>query len=113
MNNDRDALIAGLISMAGFLKAHPQIPTSIAPVTLRAFPDNGSDDDMRTEVDKVAALIGTEIDPHHLPHDHYMTGIGFGPVRYEFIAILAAARARHAADDSYRGCIQIDTTQEP
>ncbi|MEV4390697.1 hypothetical protein [Nonomuraea sp. NPDC049607] len=112
MHNDRDALIAGLISMAGFLKAHPQIPTSIAPVTLRAFPDNGSDDDMRAEVDKVAALLGTEIDHHHLPHDHYMTGIGFGPVRYEFIAILAAARARHAADDSYRGCIQIDTTQE-
>ncbi|SET90306.1 hypothetical protein [Nonomuraea wenchangensis] len=112
MNNDRDALIAGLIAMAGFLKTHPQIPTSIAPVTIRAFPTRGSDDDMRAEVDRVAALLGTEIDSHHLPYDHYMTGIGFGPVRYEFIAILAAARARHAADDSYRGCVQIDSTQE-
>lgn len=112
MNNDRDALIAGLIALAGFLKAHAQVPTSVSPVTIRAFPANGSDDDMRAEVDKVAALLGTEIDPDHLPYDHYMTGIDFGPVRYEFTAILATARARHAAADSYRNCIQTDTTQE-
>ncbi|MEV0312299.1 hypothetical protein [Nonomuraea fuscirosea] len=112
MSNDRDALIAGLIAVAGFLKAHPQVPTSIAPVIIRAFPVNGPDDEMRAEVDKVAAVLGTEIDADHLPYDHYMTGIGFGPVRYEFIAILAAARARHAAVDSYRECIQTDDTQE-
>ncbi|MFI6637539.1 hypothetical protein ACIBI7_52390 [Nonomuraea fuscirosea] len=112
MSNDRDALIAGLISAAGFLKAHPQVPTSIAPVIIRAFPANGPDDEMRAEVDKVAAVLRTEIDADHLPYDHYMTGIGFGPVRYEFIAILAAARARHAAVDSYRECIQTDDTQE-
>ncbi len=112
MSNDRDALIAGLISVAGFLKAHPQVPTSIAPVIIRAFPANGPDDEMRAEVDKVAAVLGTEIDADHLPYDHYMTGIGFGPVRYEFIAILATARARHAAVDSYRECIQTDDTQE-
>ncbi|GAA3669040.1 hypothetical protein GCM10022224_036420 [Nonomuraea antimicrobica] len=112
MSNDRDTLIAGLIALAGFLKAHPQVPTSIAPVIIRAFPANGPDDEMRAEVDQVAALLGTEIDPYHLPYDHYMTGIDFGPVRYEFIAILATARARHAAENSYRDCIQTDNTQE-
>ncbi|TMR93035.1 hypothetical protein [Nonomuraea basaltis] len=112
MHNDRDALIAGLIALAGFLKANSQVPTSVAIVTIRAFPANGPDDQMRAEVDKVAALLGTEIDPDHLPHGHYMTGIDFGPVRYEFTAILAAARARHAAVDSYRDCIRTDNTQE-
>jgi hypothetical protein len=108
MNNDRDALIAGLIALAGFLKANPEVPTSVAPVIIRGFPANGTDEQMCAEVDKVAALLGTEIDPDHLPHGHYMTGIAFGPVTYEFTAILAAARARHAAVDSYRDCIQTD-----
>ncbi|MFG1685188.1 hypothetical protein ACGFNP_33855 [Nonomuraea sp. NPDC049269] len=110
MHDDRAALIAGLIALAGFLKAIPEVPVSPAPVTVRAFPDNGPDDQMRAEVDKVADLLGTEIDPAHLPHGHYMTGIDFGPVRYEFTAILAAARARHAAEDSYRGCITPNNT---
>ncbi|WP_336216532.1 hypothetical protein [Nonomuraea sp. LPB2021202275-12-8] len=108
MHNDRDALIAGLIALAGFLKANPQVPTSVAPVIIRAFPANGPDNEICAEVDKVAALLGTEIDPDHLPHGHYMTGIAFGPVSYEFTAILATARARHAAVDSYRDCIQTD-----
>ncbi|MFI7230625.1 hypothetical protein ACIBO5_46090 [Nonomuraea angiospora] len=108
MNNERDALIAGLIALAGFLKAHPEVPVSVAPVIIRAFPANGPDHQMRAEVDKVAALLGTEIDPDHLPHGHYMTAIDFGPVRYEFTAILAAVRARHAAVDSYRDCIKTD-----
>ncbi|MEU0565172.1 hypothetical protein ABZ297_07240 [Nonomuraea sp. NPDC005983] len=110
MHNERDALIAGLIALAGFLKARPQVPVSVAPVIIRAFAANGPDRQMRAEVDAVAALLDTEIDPEHLPHGHYMTAIGFGPVRYEFIAILAAARARHAAEDSYRGCITPDNT---
>ncbi|TYB53441.1 hypothetical protein FXF51_49200 [Nonomuraea sp. PA05] len=108
MHNDRDVLIAGLIALAGFLKANPQVPTSVAPVIIRGFPANGPDDQLRAEVDKVAALLGTGIDPDHLPHGHYMTGISFGPVTYEFTAILAVARARHAAVDSYRDCIQTD-----
>jgi hypothetical protein len=108
MRNDRDALIAGLIALAGFLKANPEVPVSLAPVILRAFPANGPDHQMRAEVDKVAALLGTEIDPDHLPYGHYMTAIDFGPVRYEYTALLAAARARHAAADSYRDSIKID-----
>ncbi|MEV4015693.1 hypothetical protein AB0J35_34845 [Nonomuraea angiospora] len=108
MNNERDPLIAGLIALAGFLKARPEVPVSVAPVIIRAFPANGPDHQMCAEVDKVAALLGTEIDRDHLPHGHYMTAIDFGPVRYEFTAILAAARARHAAVDSYRDCIKTD-----
>ncbi|AQZ68591.1 unnamed protein product [[Actinomadura] parvosata subsp. kistnae] len=108
MNNDRNALIAGLIALAGFLKANPQVPTSIAPVIIRGFPSNDTDEQMCAEVDKVAALLGTDIDRDHLPHGHYMTSISFGPVTYEFTAILATARARHAAVDSYRDCIQTD-----
>ncbi|MBF8186252.1 hypothetical protein ITP53_10940 [Nonomuraea sp. K274] len=110
MHDHRRALINGLLNLAIFLETHPDVPISISPVAIRAFPAKGPDDQMRAEVEKVAALLGTEIDPAHVPHGHYMTGIDFGPVHYEFIAILAAARALHAAQDSYRDCITPDNT---
>ncbi|GAA3112842.1 hypothetical protein [Nonomuraea salmonea] len=108
MQYERDALIAGLIALAGLLKANPKLPIPVAPVVAHAFPDRGPDDEMRAEVDKVADLLGTEIDPAHTPYGHYQTAIEFGPVRYEFTAILAAARAHHDAVNSYRDSVQID-----
>ncbi|MGA4993830.1 hypothetical protein [Nonomuraea bangladeshensis] len=108
MQNDRDALIAGLIALAGLVKANPELPVPLGSVIIRAFPAKGPDDEMCAAVDRVAVLLGSEIDPDHLPYGHYQTAIEFGPVRYEFTAILAAARARHAAVDSYRDSIEID-----
>lgn len=108
MQDHRRAFINGLLNLAIFLETHPDVPVPLASVAIRAFPAAGSDDQMQAEVDRVAALLGIEIDPTHLPYGHYMAGIAFGPIRYEFTAILAAARARHAAQDSYHGCIQPD-----
>ncbi|MFI7618263.1 hypothetical protein ACIBP6_44295 [Nonomuraea terrae] len=108
MQDHRRAFINGLLNLAIFLEAHPDVPVPLASVAIRAFPAKGTDDEMRAEVDRVAGLLGREIDPGHLPYGHYMTGIEFGPVHYEFTAILAAARAHHAAQDSYQGCIQPD-----
>nr|WP_055504221.1 hypothetical protein [Nonomuraea pusilla] len=105
MDDDRTDLINGLRALAAFLEANPAIPVHLPNVTLNQFPKQGPDDEMCAEVDKVAALLGTEINPRHLPYGHYSTGLSFGPVRYDFTAILAAAHARHHADDSYRGCI--------
>ncbi|MET8864115.1 hypothetical protein ABZW11_14280 [Nonomuraea sp. NPDC004580] len=108
MQYERDALIAGLIALAGLLKANPKLPMPVSPVIAYAFPAKGPDDEMCAEVDKIAALLGSGIDPEQLPYGHYQTAIEFGPVRYEFTAILAAARARYAAIDSYRDSIKID-----
>ncbi|MCC5580426.1 hypothetical protein IMZ11_32890 [Microtetraspora sp. AC03309] len=70
------------------------------------FAKRGSDAEMRTEIDRIAELLETEIDPTDLPYGHYTTGLDFGPIRYEATAILADARTQHAADRSYDGCIQ-------
>jgi hypothetical protein len=112
MHDQRRACINGLLNLAILLESNPDLPVPTASITIRAFPATGPDDEMRAEVDRVATLLGTEIDPNHLPYGHYSTSVTFGPVSYEFTAILAAARARHAAEDSYRDCIQIDNTQE-
>ena len=106
MHDDRTALITGLLDMAAFLEANPEIPVSLSRVTIHAFPGNGSDAEMCSHVDKIAAYMGAEIDRDALAYGHYMTGLDFGPVRYEYTAILAAARARHDAEYTYRGCIK-------
>ncbi|GAA2375972.1 hypothetical protein [Nonomuraea africana] len=105
MRDDRTALITGLLDLAAFLEANPEVPVSLGTVTVHQFPTHGSDAEMCAQVDKVAAVLGTEIDPKDRPYGHYATGLDFGPVRYQFTAILAAARARRQADDSYRGCV--------
>ncbi|MGW3352092.1 hypothetical protein ACWDA3_53110 [Nonomuraea rubra] len=103
--NHRTALINGLLDLAAFLEAHPDLP--IPPsVTVHHFPRQDSDADQRAEIDQLAALLGSEIDYEDFPYDHYGTSRLFGPVEYRAVAVLAAARARFDAETSYRGCIQ-------
>ncbi|MDX3110583.1 hypothetical protein [Nonomuraea angiospora] len=60
------------------------------------------------DIDQIAARIGSTIDQADIPYGHYSTSRFFGPVEYRAVAILAAARARHDAEASYRGCVQPD-----
>ncbi|TDE54112.1 hypothetical protein E1295_15875 [Nonomuraea mesophila] len=108
-HNHRSALINGLLDLAAFLEAHPQVPVS-SSVTVHHFPDQNSDADQRAEIDQIAALVGSEIDYEDSPYGHYATSRLFGPVEYRAVAVLATARARHDAENSYRGCIQPDAT---
>ncbi|MEV4073012.1 hypothetical protein [Nonomuraea fuscirosea] len=103
----RTALINGLLDLAAFLEAHPDVPVS-SSVTVHHFPCQASDADQCAEIDQIAALVGSQIDFEDSPYGHYATSCLFGPVEYRAVAILAAARARHDAETSYRGCIQPD-----
>ncbi|MEV0971387.1 hypothetical protein [Microtetraspora glauca] len=113
---DRMAIVAGLRALADFLEATPAIPAPDFPISIRCFPKRGSDAEIRAEIDHIAELLGTEIDPDDLPFGHYKTGLDFGPVRFEAAAVLAGARARYAAESSYFGCVQpdpINSTTDP
>ncbi|MEW9530828.1 hypothetical protein [Microbispora sp. NPDC049125] len=110
MDNDdhRPALITGLRALADFLEANPAVP---APYRISGchFPTRADDEVMCAEIDQIAALLGSEIDSLRGEYGHYATSIGFGPVTYEAVAILAARRARYQADASYDGCVQPNT----
>lgn len=108
MTKDRNAIITGLRDLADFLDARPDIPIT-GCVPLYHFAARGTDADQRAEIEQIAALLGTPIEAQ-TPYGHYVTTISFGPIQYRAVAITAAARARHDADDSYRGCIQPDPT---
>jgi hypothetical protein len=103
--NHRTAIITGLRDLAAFLEANPGVPVPPHWITINTFPIVACDEQMRAHVDTVAALLGSDIDSDDVPHGHYSTARRFGPIEYSFTAILSAARARHAADGSYRGCI--------
>lgn len=106
MTKDRAAIITGLRDLADFLDAHPDIPIT-GCVPLYHFAHQRTDADQRAEIEQIAARLGSPVEAQ-TPYGHYVTTISFGPIQYRAMAITAAARARHDADDSYRGCIQPD-----
>lgn len=106
MTDDRTALVHGLIQLAAFLQANPKVPAPRG-VTVHHFIPRGDDDQMRAQLDHLAALLGSDIDAEG---GHHCASLFFGPVEYRAVAILADARAKHAAHDSYRGYVTPDTT---
>ncbi|HEU5159534.1 MAG TPA: hypothetical protein VFU43_21230 [Streptosporangiaceae bacterium] len=103
----RPLVIAGLHDLAEFLEANPDLPVPYS-VEVAVFVPRAADRAIRAEVDRVATLLGTEIDPVHVPYGHYDTGLTFGAVQYRLSGILAQARARHAAWSSYHGVVTPD-----
>ncbi|MEU7899998.1 hypothetical protein AB0B45_45090 [Nonomuraea sp. NPDC049152] len=101
----RTALITGLRDLAAFLEANPDVPAPQS-ATIHHFPRQTTDTDLCAEVDQIAACLDAPVDAEQTPHGHYRTSVQFGPVEYRAVAILAAARAQYAADDSYRGCVK-------
>lgn len=106
MTDDRTALIHGLIHLAVFLQANPDVPAPRG-TTVHHFPRDVDDNEMRAQIDAIADVLGTPIDSDG---GHYGTSKFFGPVEYRAVAILSDARTRHAAHDSYYGCITPDNS---
>jgi hypothetical protein len=106
-HTDRTALINGLLDLAAFLETHPEVPVS-SYVVVHHFPEHDNDADMRAEIDQIAARARSQIEFEDSPYGHYATSVWFGPVEYRAVAVLTAARARHAAEASDRGSIQPD-----
>ncbi|MEU6744586.1 hypothetical protein [Streptosporangium sandarakinum] len=105
-SDHRADLARGLVSLAVFTLTHRDVPIpSVVTVTHYA---KGNDEEIRAEIDRIAALLGTTPDPGGAEHDHYTTAISFGPVTYQAVGILSAAHARYQAQTSYEDCITLD-----
>jgi hypothetical protein len=50
-------LIAGLRALADFLQGHPDVPAPLW-TDMYLFPPRGTDEQMRAEIDEIAARIG-------------------------------------------------------
>jgi hypothetical protein len=80
---ERGCLIAGLRALADFLQDHPDVP---APrwADIYVFPPHGRDEQMRAEIDRIAARIETVVTNNA---EHYAAARHFGPVQYRAVAI--------------------------
>ncbi|GGK62765.1 hypothetical protein Ppa06_20940 [Planomonospora parontospora subsp. parontospora] len=105
----RAAFITGLRDLADFIETNPGVPVPRQSTAITYFPEQATDAEMCAEVDRIAGLCGSRIDPAPLPYGHYMITLPFGPLRYEIAAILADARARYGALSSYHGCVTPDS----
>jgi hypothetical protein len=80
---ERGCLIAGIRALADFLQDHPGVP---APrwADIYVFPPRGTDEQMRAEIDGIAARIETVVTNDA---SHYAASRHFGPVQYRAVAI--------------------------
>jgi hypothetical protein len=79
----RARLIGGLLDLAIFLEANPDVPAPQYTDVL-VFPSNGTDAERRAEIDVIAARIGVEA---QAVYGHYIAVRQFGPVQYRAIAV--------------------------
>lgn len=93
----RTAFIGGLRDLAIFLQANPAIPVPTDPTIITYYPEQATDDGLRAEIDRIAALCGTTVDPRLLPLGHYTVARCFGPVHVEWTAVLSTAQ-EHAPE---------------
>ncbi|MEV4183893.1 hypothetical protein AB0J28_20930 [Streptosporangium canum] len=105
----RAAFVTGLRELADFIEANSEVPIPRRSTPVHYFPKRVTDAEMCAEIDRIAELLDTEIDPVHLPYDHYMTTRHFGPISYEAVAILAGARTQQDPSTGYRDRVTPDT----
>jgi len=81
----RAELIKGLRALADYLETNPDIPApSYADVY--TFPPDGACDEMRAEIDIIAARLGSNA-RETADGSHYTVTRSFGPVTYRAAAI--------------------------
>ena len=85
-DSERVRLIAGFRALATFLEDQSDVP---APrwVSVLVFPPDGADSEKQSEIDRIAALTGTEPVDDTAEGRHYTVSACFGPVEYRAVAI--------------------------
>jgi hypothetical protein len=82
---ERAALIGGFRALADYLEANPDVPAPVS-TDVYTFAPNGGCEEMRAEINAIAALLGSQ--PRETAgHQHYAVTRSFGPVEYRAVAI--------------------------
>lgn len=98
----RAEFTAGLRALADFIDTHPEMPLPRG-ADARVFL-NGTDDEDRAEVDRVAGILGVQ--PERTLHGHYRAERDFGGrVTCAAIAVPAQRMAQHIALMSYDSAV--------
>jgi hypothetical protein len=102
----RAAFIAGLLDLACFLEAHPDMPVPSYGTSIYVSTHGTDEEDERT-VDLAAAVFGVPASWNGTK-SHYDASRDFGPVEYQVGSITSTHMARHRAHQSYADVVQPD-----
>lgn len=104
--DERTAFIAGLVDLACFLEAHPDVPVPSYGTKIYV-PTSGTDEEDQRTVDEAAAALGVPASWNGTG-THYDASRSFGPVEYEVGAITRAWMATYDARHSYNDSVRVD-----
>ncbi|MCP9947324.1 DUF6197 family protein [Actinomadura madurae] len=99
----RAAMVAGLRELADFIEARTDLP--VPNSTKFVHHPDGTDEEERAEVDRIARILGAEPEASAGGH-HYLVTRRFGPVAFEAVAITDEHMARYTALMSYGGAVE-------
>jgi hypothetical protein len=104
---ERDAVVAGLRALAGYLAANPAVP--IPPygwdVSVHA---EGTDSEQFSQVDLVSEIMGERPADQRAATGHHHVERSFGPITYRFVGISEQRMAQHHAWVSYADSVVPD-----
>jgi hypothetical protein len=98
----RQAFITGLRDLADYLGQHMTIPVPAHGATILLHASSAEDGGC-VQVDRIARLLGADVNDDTAHGGHYWAARAFGPIGYEIVAITEAYSATHEALMSYRG----------
>jgi hypothetical protein len=101
----RAKVIGGLRQLADWLDGHPGVPVCPFGWDLSIYPQFADDADRAAEVDRIAAILGVDVDDQTGQGGHYIASRSFGLITYEAVYIPRARRAASAALMSYHDCV--------
>jgi hypothetical protein len=110
---ERDAVVAGLRALAGYLAANPAVP--IPPygwdVSVHA---KGTDSEQFSQVDLVSEIMGERPVDQRATIGHHHVERSFGPITYRFVGISERRMGQHHAWVSYADSVVPDeSSAEP
>jgi hypothetical protein len=96
--------IRSLRELADYLDRNMAVPVPVygATIVLHA---SSADDGGRAQVDRIATLLGAEVNDETAHGGHYWAVRSFGPIGYEIVAITEAYAASYHALRSYHGSV--------
>jgi hypothetical protein len=104
----RARFIRALRDLADYLDQNMTIPVPAHGATLLLHASS-ADDGGRAQVDRIAKLLGADVNDDTACGGHYWAARAFGPIGYQIVAITGAYSATHDALMSYRGSVIPDT----
>ena len=106
----RAKVIDGLVELAAYLQAHPDVPVAPYGWDLNIY-THDDDAACRAEVDRIAAILGAPVEDDTGRGGHYLTTRSFGLISYRAVHIPARCSAAHRALMSYRDCVTPDPAE--